>query len=108
MENLIVVGNVRKLSFWKREPDALVEFAILGRTVKIVANEEAAAIDVLAKNLALLLGQAPFARLHGIEKRIVKYFVMPSSRIDALLHGAGIDPRPAAAALRRKCRSARG
>ena len=60
--------------------------------MKIVADEEAAAVDEFAQNLALLLGQAPFARLHGVQKRPVEYFVAVF-QIHALLHGAGIHSR---------------
>ena len=62
--------------------------------MKIVAHEEAAAVDVLAHGLDLGVGQSPVAHFHGVEPRPVVLIAVVE--IHGLLGGAHVNARQAA------------
>ena len=58
----------------------------------VVGHEEAAAVEIVAQDLALLLRQAPFAGLDRIDERVVVN-VVAVFEIDDLFHRARIHAR---------------
>ena len=60
----------------------------------VVGHEEAAAVEIIAQDLALFFGQAPFAGLDRVNERVV-VDVVAVFEIDDLLHRTRIHARQA-------------
>ena len=66
----VVFGNVLHRTFRKCVADrASTNSLPLVGAVNVVGHEESAAVEIFAQDLALLLGQAPFAGLDGVDER---------------------------------------
>ena len=91
VEDRVVVGNVDDRAVGKHLVHAGEEGIPLDGAVEIVAHEEAAAEQVFAHGLGLLVGQVPVAHFHAIEPRPIVNVVIVE--IDGLLHRAGADAR---------------
>ena len=106
VKDRVAIRNVHDGTIRKHEANPLQEHFPLVVAVKIVGHEEAAAQQILAHHLGFLLGEAPFAHLHGVDPRPVERLVAVFHH-DGLLHGAHLNARQTPHGLRKMAVGAR-
>ena len=95
MKNGVVVGDLDDGAIGENHAHAGYKHLPLVGAVKIVGHEKAAAEQVIAKNVRLMLSNAPLADLHGIEPGPIVNFVA-IVEVDVLLNRTRVNARKTA------------